>query len=87
MGFRWRRTALPTARGNEIVATWIGHATWLLQTARANILIDPVFSERASPLPWAGPRRAHGPGLALAALPPVHAVLLSHDHYDHCDGP
>jgi L-ascorbate metabolism protein UlaG (beta-lactamase superfamily) len=75
----------PTPRGDEIVATWIGHASFLLQTARGNVLIDPVFSERASPVTWAGPRRAHPPGVALADLPPIAAVLLSHDHYDHCD--
>lgn len=77
----------PTPHDNEIVATWIGHATWLLQTTRGNFLTDPVFSERASPVQWAGPRRVHPPGLALAALPQIDAVLLSHDHYDHCDLP
>ena len=75
----------PAPRAGEIVATWIGHSTFLLQTALGNILTDPVFSDRASPLQWAGPRRVHPPGLAFAALPPVHVVLLSHDHYDHCD--
>ncbi len=79
------QTPLHTPREDEIVATWLGHATWLLQTTQGNILIDPVFSERASPVQWAGPRRAHEPPMALEALPPIHAVLLSHDHYDHCD--
>ncbi len=77
----------PAPRGDEIVATWIGHATFLLQTARGNFLTDPVFSERASPVPWAGPRRAHPPGVAFEALPRIDVVLLSHDHYDHCDAP
>jgi L-ascorbate metabolism protein UlaG (beta-lactamase superfamily) len=77
----------PAPRGDEIVATWIGHATWLLQTTKGNFLIDPVFSERASPFQWAGPRRTHAPGVALEALPHIDAVLLSHDHYDHCDAP
>ncbi len=77
----------PAPRGDEIVATWIGHATWLVQTTRGNFLFDPVFSERASPLQWAGPRRAHPPGLALAELPRIDTVFLSHDHYDHCDAP
>jgi L-ascorbate metabolism protein UlaG (beta-lactamase superfamily) len=77
----------PAPRSNEIVATWIGHATFLLQSAHANLLTDPVFSDRASPVTWAGPRRAHPPGLVLEALPRIDAVLLSHDHYDHCDLP
>ena len=86
-----RHVALPAAQqpptpvAGEIVATWIGHATFLLQTDRLNLLIDPVFSERASPFKWIGPRRVHPPGLSLAALPKIDAVLLSHDHYDHCD--
>ncbi|MSU66706.1 MAG: MCE family protein [Opitutus sp.] len=68
-----------------MTATWIGHATFLLQTDRTNVLIDPVFSERASPFQWIGPRRTHPPGRRLEALPRIDAVLLSHDHYDHCD--
>jgi L-ascorbate metabolism protein UlaG (beta-lactamase superfamily) len=75
----------PAASDGAIVATWIGHSTFLLQTAGATVLIDPVFSERASPVAWAGPRRVLPPGLALADLPRLDAVLLSHDHYDHCD--
>ncbi len=71
----------------ERVVTWIGHATFLLQTSGANLLFDPVFSERASPVAWAGPKRVHPPGVAFADLPPIHAVLVSHDHYDHCDLP
>ncbi len=74
----------PPAPGG-ITATWIGHATFLLQTPRLNILFDPVFSDRVSPVKWAGPRRVHPPGIALADLPRIDAVLLSHDHYDHCD--
>lgn len=77
--------APPQPQGDEIVATWIGHASFLIQSRRANLLIDPVFSERASPVTWAGPRRAVPPGIALAALPRIDAVLISHDHYDHCD--
>ena len=67
--------------------TWIGHSTFLLQTAHGNFLTDPVFSARASPFSWAGPRRVHAPGLTFEALPRIDAVLLSHDHYDHCDLP
>jgi L-ascorbate metabolism protein UlaG (beta-lactamase superfamily) len=77
----------PVPRRNEIVATWIGHATFLLQSAHGTFLTDPVFSDRASPVTWAGPRRAHPPGLVLDALPRIDVVLLSHDHYDHCDIP
>lgn len=100
--WRWKRNANPAdwpkhvainppplpARPTDdsVVATWIGHATTLLQSAGANVLIDPVFSERASPVSWAGPTRVHPPGVALTDLPPIDLVLLSHDHYDHCDG-
>lgn len=64
--------------------TWIGHATFLLQTeAGLNILTDPVFDDRASPLTFAGPRRHQPPGLAIAELPHVDIVLISHSHYDH----
>ncbi len=76
----------PTTAGPAgITATWIGHATFLLQTPRINVLFDPVFSERVSPVAWAGPRRVHPPGIAFDDLPRIDAVLLSHDHYDHCD--
>ena len=77
----------PAARGDEVVVTWIGHASFLVQSTRANLLIDPIFSERTSPVQWAGPRRVHPPGIALTALPRISAVLVSHDHYDHCDLP
>jgi N-acyl-phosphatidylethanolamine-hydrolysing phospholipase D len=65
--------------------TWIGHATLLLQLDGVNVLTDPQFSERASPLGFAGPRRLNPPGVAFEDLPPIHAVLISHDHYDHLD--
>lgn len=68
-------------------ATWIGHATVLVQLGGLNVLTDPIFSARASPLSWAGPQRAQPPGVALADLPHIDAVLVSHDHYDHCDLP
>jgi len=69
----------------ETSVTWVGHATVLLQTAGVNIITDPQFSERASPLSFAGPRRVIPPIPALADLPHIHAVLISHDHYDHLD--
>lgn len=65
--------------------TWIGHATLLAQLGGINVLTDPIFSERASPLPFIGPRRAQPPGLALQQLPRVDAVVISHNHYDHLD--
>jgi L-ascorbate metabolism protein UlaG (beta-lactamase superfamily) len=71
--------------GNDLRVTFIGHATVLIQTQGLNLLIDPVFSERASPVSFAGPRRVNAPGLALDELPPLDAILLTHNHYDHLD--
>lgn len=65
--------------------TWIGHATVLLQLEGLNILTDPHFSERASPVQWAGPKRVTRPGIPLEELPPIDIVVLSHDHYDSLD--
>jgi len=67
--------------------TWVGHSTVLLQVAGLNLLTDPIWSERASPVSWAGPRRHRAPGIALDDLPPIDTLLLSHDHYDHLDRP
>ena len=77
----------PTPAGEGVTATWVNHSTFLLQTARHTLLTDPVFSDRVSPVSWAGPRRVHAPGVAFESLPKIDTVLLSHDHYDHCDLP
>ena len=65
--------------------SYIGHASLLLQASGLNILIDPVWSERASPVSFAGPKRVNDPGIAFDALPPIDVVLISHNHYDHLD--
>jgi N-acyl-phosphatidylethanolamine-hydrolysing phospholipase D len=77
----------PRGSTADFTATWIGHSTVLLQIGRLNVLTDPVFSERAFPVQWIGPRRVMNPGLAIEALPPLDIVLLSHNHYDHLDRP
>ena len=65
--------------------SWIGHATFLLRHQGLNIITDPHFSERASPVQWAGPKRYSPPALAIEALPHLDVVIISHDHYDHLD--
>ncbi len=65
--------------------SFVGHASFLLQTAGLNILMDPMWSDRASPFGFVGPKRVNAPGIAFDGLPPVHAVLVSHNHYDHLD--
>ncbi len=77
----------PRPASEGVVATWVGHATFVLRTASTTILTDPVFSDVAGPLPWLGPRRVAPPGVDFDSIPRVDLVLLSHDHYDHCDIP
>ncbi len=69
----------------EPAVTWIGHATMLVQAGGATVLTDPIFSQRASPLAFLGPKRHVDPGIALADLPHIDAVVISHNHYDHLD--
>ena len=77
----------PPARveGTGLRVTSIGHASHLIQTAGLNLLVDPVWSERASPFAFAGPKRVRAPGIPLDALPPLDAILVTHNHYDHMD--
>jgi N-acyl-phosphatidylethanolamine-hydrolysing phospholipase D len=74
-----------SGESGELRITWIGHSSFLVQLPGINLLTDPVFSDRASPSRWLGPRRFLPPGLRLGELPPIDLVLLSHDHYDHLD--
>jgi len=67
--------------------TSIGHATFLIQIDGLNILTDPIWSDRCSPFSWVGPKRHSRPGLLMGDLPPIDAVLVSHNHYDHLDLP
>jgi L-ascorbate metabolism protein UlaG (beta-lactamase superfamily) len=96
---RWRRSVpdkpwpesvavtpvVPDARVEGLRVTMIGHATVLIQLAGLNLLTDPVWSNRASPVGFAGPKRITAPGVRIEDLPPIDAILLSHSHYDHLD--
>jgi L-ascorbate metabolism protein UlaG (beta-lactamase superfamily) len=73
--------------GDDLRVTFINHSTFLLQTADKNILTDPVWSLRVSPVQWTGPKRHRAPGIRFEDLPPIDAVLISHNHYDHFDRP
>ncbi|TKT82827.1 MBL fold metallo-hydrolase [Aquamicrobium sp. LC103] len=79
--------AKPDARveGKGLRVTMIGHATLLIQLAGVNILTDPVWSQRASPFAFAGPKRVNAPGVAFEDLPRIDLVLVTHNHYDHLD--
>ncbi|MGZ8300208.1 MAG: MBL fold metallo-hydrolase [Rhodoplanes sp.] len=71
--------------GEMLRISYVGHASFLFQTAALNLLVDPVWSERVSPLSFAGPKRVNDPGIPFEALPRIDAVLVSHAHYDHLD--
>ena len=78
-------TPPPRIEGDKVRLSFVGHASWLIQAAGLNILVDPVWSERVSPLSFAGPKRRNDPGIAFEALPKIDIVLVSHGHYDHLD--
>jgi len=78
-------TPPPRVDGSKVRFSFVGHASWLIQTAGLNILVDPVWSERASPFSFAGPKRHNDPGIAFDKLPDIDIVLVSHGHYDHLD--
>ena len=77
--------ALATPPASGLRVTWFGHSSMLLEIDGVRLLTDPIWSDRASPFEWIGPHRWYPPTIALAQLPPVDAVLISHDHYDHLD--
>lgn len=79
------KQARPAPREQRPTITAVGHSTLLIQLAGLNLLTDPVWSERASPVAFAGPKRVTRPGIAFDDVPPIDAVLLSHNHYDHLD--
>lgn len=75
----------PDTHSSAMKVTYIGHASFLVQVGGINILLDPVFSERASPFGFMGPKRVTNPAFPLESLPDIHAVFISHNHYDHMD--
>jgi L-ascorbate metabolism protein UlaG (beta-lactamase superfamily) len=75
----------PPARVEGLRVVHLGHASFLYQIAGLNLLVDPVYSERASPFSFAGPRRVNAPGVAFDVLPKIDVVLITHNHYDHLD--
>lgn len=78
-------SAIPDRVEDGIRATYINHATILVQVDGLNILTDPIWSERASPVTFAGPKRIRPPGIAISDLPEIDLILISHNHYDHLD--
>ena len=78
-------SVLPDRVEGGIRATYINHATILIQVDGLNILTDPIWSERASPVTFAGPKRIRAPGIEISDLPEIDLVLISHNHYDHLD--
>lgn len=72
-------------KNGNVSVTFVNHASFLIQIGGLNIVIDPVWSERVSPLSFVGPKRVHKPGIEFDALPKIDAILVSHNHYDHMD--
>lgn len=96
--YRWRKEDWPDWVENadypppvwapdQLTVTLVNHSTVLLSVGGFNVLTDPIWSQRASPFSFMGPKRVRNPGLALDELPPIDVILLSHDHYDHLDLP
>jgi len=73
--------------GDELHITYVNHNTFLIQLKGTNILVDPIWSKRCSPVSFTGPKRVHAPGISIEDLPRIDAVLISHNHYDHMDIP
>ncbi len=80
-----KETAKPVSKVTDLTITMVGHATMLIQSQGMNILTDPFWSDRASPVSFAGPKRVIKPGIAFEDLPHIDVILLSHNHYDHMD--
>jgi L-ascorbate metabolism protein UlaG (beta-lactamase superfamily) len=81
------QTQMPAAKADDITITMINHSTVLLQGDGKNILFDPIWSQRSSPVSFAGPERQLLPGIKFEDLPPINLVFYSHNHYDHLDVP
>lgn len=77
----------PHVTDGRLRVTFVNHSTVLVQMEGLNMLTDPIWSERASPFSWIGPRRVRPPGIRFEDLPPIHVVMISHNHYDHLDLP
>src|SRR5258708_18632116 len=75
----------PRVAGDKVRLSFVGHASWLIQTSGLNIVIDPMWSARASPVSWAGPKRHNDPAIPFDALPNADVLFVSHGHYDHLD--
>ncbi|MCF7800663.1 MAG: MBL fold metallo-hydrolase [Candidatus Marinimicrobia bacterium] len=74
-----------TPADGGLQVTWLGHSTFLVQLDGMNILTDPIFSDRCSPVQWAGPKRLSPPAFSMESLPPIDVIVISHNHYDHLD--